>query len=91
MIIKPAKMFRPRKKSVKICNSTLALAATEVKDGILGKTSEEITLTLYYVEEEKSFPRRELVKIEAAKAFILKMRMKSQSDFFAAKVSFVKL
>jgi len=48
--------------------SLYALAATEVKDGILGKTSEEITLTLYYVEEEKKLSTtRTREDLEAAK------------------------
>ncbi|MGH7203643.1 MAG: ATP-dependent helicase [Candidatus Levyibacteriota bacterium] len=63
--------------------SLYALAATEVRDGILGKTPEEIVLTLYYLEEEKKISTtRTREDLEAAKANILKIRDEIQRSSF---------
>lgn len=64
-----------------------ALAATEVKDGILGKSPEEIKLTLYYLEEDKKLSTtRTKEDLAAAKDLILKMRDEiQQSDFHCSQ------
>jgi DNA helicase II / ATP-dependent DNA helicase PcrA len=52
--------------------SFYALAATEVKDGILGKTPDEVVLTLYYLEsQEKVSTTRTKEELEIARQKIL--------------------
>lgn len=69
-----------------------ALAATEVKDGILGRTPEEITLTLYYLEEEKKLSTtRTRDELEAAKLHIMQIRDAiQQSEFICTHNIFCK-
>jgi len=63
--------------------SFYALAATEVRDGILGKDPSDILLTLYYLEEDKKISTtRTREDIEKAKADILtKVEEIQTSDF----------
>lgn len=52
--------------------SLYALAASEVKEGILGKKPEDVILTFYYVEDDiKISTTRTAEDLEKAKAFIL--------------------
>ena len=54
--------------------SFYALAATEIKDGILGKSPDDIILTLDYLEEEKRISTtRSKADLEQAKEDILKV------------------
>lgn len=60
-----------------------ALAATEVKDNLLGKNPEDIVLSLHYLEEEKKFTTtRTKEQLEEAKIWILqKAETIATSDF----------
>ena len=63
--------------------SFYALAATEIQDGVLGKTPEEIKLTLYYLEEDKKISTtRTKEDLEKAKADILSLVKEIQTINF---------
>jgi DNA helicase-2/ATP-dependent DNA helicase PcrA len=69
-----------------------ALAASEVKDKILGKTPEEIVLSLYYLEKElKLTTTRTKKQLEEAKKLILeKVAEIENSDFQCSGSMFCK-
>jgi DNA helicase-2/ATP-dependent DNA helicase PcrA len=68
--------------------SFYALAATEIKDGVLGKTPEEILLTLYYLEEDKKISTtRTKEDLEKAKADILSLVQEIQTSDFTCSHS----
>lgn len=65
-----------------------ALAATEVHDGILGKSPEEVVLTLYYLEEGKKLSTtRTKEELELAKQSILQIRDEIQNSDFTCNKS----
>ncbi len=66
--------------------STYALAATEVHDGILGKTPDEVVLTLHYLEDDiKISTTRSREALDFAKEQILqKVDEISKSDFLCS-------
>jgi len=68
--------------------SFYALAATEIKDTILGKNPAEIKLTLYYLEEDKKLSTtRTKEDLEKAKADILSLVEEIQTSDFTCSLS----
>ncbi len=84
----------PTEKKVKedLQLSFYAIAAAEVKDGILGKDPSDILLTLYYLEENiKLSTTRTREDLEKAKADILaKVEAIQKSDFLCSHSIFCK-
>jgi len=84
----------PTEKKVKedLQLSFYAIAAAEVKDGILGKDPSDILLTLYYLEENiKLSTTRTREDLENAKAEILaKVEAIEKSDFLCSHSIFCK-
>ena len=80
----------PNEKKIKedLQLSLYALAATEIKDGILGKDPTDIVLTLYYLEENiKLSTTRTREDIENAKTEIVQRVSAIQSSSFACSHS----
>jgi DNA helicase-2/ATP-dependent DNA helicase PcrA len=84
----------PTEKKVKedLQLSLYAVAAAEVKDGVLGKDPKDILLTLYYLEEDiKISTTRTREDLEKAKADILaKVEAIQKSDFHCSHSIFCK-